>query len=213
MAEDFGWRFGDKHVVAHPTRLGLREHILRCGDLSEKYGGVIVLEDDLYVSPEFYEYTLEALAFYRTNSRIAGISLYNYRYNETAKLAFRAIEDGSDCYFMQTASSWGQCWTWDQWRAFRQWYDENREQPAAIPKNVESWPETSWKKYFIKYVVATDRFFVFPRISLTTNFSNSGTHEIAPGNYLQVPLLMAPMNYRFTSLGHPSPFMTVTANY
>jgi hypothetical protein len=203
IAEDFTWGYGDKHVVAHPKRLGLREHILRCGDLSQKYGGVIVLEDDLYVSPEFYHYTLSALAAYQSDPRIAGISLYNYRFNETAQLGFRALEDGSDCYFMQMASSWGQCWTPQQWRAFRIWYDENCErafEAGSVPGNVLEWPETSWKKFFIKYLIATNRYFVFPRISLTTNFSDPGAHEIAPGSYLQVPLLMAPANYRLTPL-------------
>jgi hypothetical protein len=203
VAKDFPWHHGHKEVVVHPERLGLREHILRCGDYSLTYGAAIVLEDDLYVSPEFYLYTLAALAAYRDDPRIGGISLYNHRCNETARLAFRAMEDGSDCYFIQLASSWGQCWTREQWRLFRDWYGKHLEEnldTADLPCDVAEWPKTSWKKYFIKYLAGADRYFVFPRVSLTTNFADPGTHYKVPMAHLQVPLLMAPMRYRFTPL-------------
>ncbi|MEL6484270.1 MAG: hypothetical protein AAFP96_05420, partial [Bacteroidota bacterium] len=43
IAHDFTWKNGAKQVIQHRENLGLKEHILSCGDLSEKYGGVIVL--------------------------------------------------------------------------------------------------------------------------------------------------------------------------
>src|SRR6185295_10157403 len=138
------------------VRLGLKEHILRCGDLSQTYGAVIVLEDDLYVSPEFYQYALATIAYYQNDPQIAGISLYCHRFNETAHLGFRAIEDGSDCFFLQVASSWGQCWTANQWLAFRKWYDQHVGDEIGaehLPKDVLGWPATSWKKEFIRYLV------------------------------------------------------------
>ena len=51
--------------------------MLQCGDISYEYGSVIVLEDDLFVSPFFYKYAVEAQEFYRDDNRIGGISLYN----------------------------------------------------------------------------------------------------------------------------------------
>ena len=200
VAVEFSWPHGEKEIIAHPEALGLREHILRCGDLSQTYGAIILLEDDLYVSPEFYHYTRAALAAYQNDPRIGGISLYHHHYNETARLAFHALDDGSDCFFLQIPSSWGQCWTRDQWRAFRDWYAAHKEEPfgtADVPMDVAKWPETSWKKYFVKYLVATDRYFVFPRVSLTTNFADPGTHYSKPTTHMQVPLLIAPMMYRF----------------
>ena len=35
IADDFHWAYGPKEVVLHPKRLGLREHFLFCGDLSQ----------------------------------------------------------------------------------------------------------------------------------------------------------------------------------
>ena len=37
----------DKRVIAGNRNMGLRDHIISCGDLSLEYGSVIVLEDDL----------------------------------------------------------------------------------------------------------------------------------------------------------------------
>ena len=56
-AEGFVWKYGEKIVLRRPKRLGLRRHIISCGDLTEKYGAVMILEDDLYVSPDFYNYS------------------------------------------------------------------------------------------------------------------------------------------------------------
>ena len=63
-AEEFEWKHGEKKVVYHPRRLGLRSHIISCGDLTEEYGAVMILEDDLYVSPDYYNFAAQALEKY-----------------------------------------------------------------------------------------------------------------------------------------------------
>jgi GT2 family glycosyltransferase len=40
-------------VVQHPTRLGLRKHVIACGDMALEQGSVIILEDDLIVDKYF----------------------------------------------------------------------------------------------------------------------------------------------------------------
>ncbi|MEJ7683902.1 MAG: hypothetical protein WKG06_39795 [Segetibacter sp.] len=56
IANDFDWKYGFKKIIEHKSNLGLRAHVLSCGDLSEEYDAVIVLEDDIVVSPFFYKY-------------------------------------------------------------------------------------------------------------------------------------------------------------
>ena len=48
-AEAFEWKYGEKEVIYRPERLGLRKHIISCGDMTEKYDTVMILEDDIYV--------------------------------------------------------------------------------------------------------------------------------------------------------------------
>ena len=54
IAEAFEWKYGAKRVSLHRERLGLRNHILECGDYAIQYGAVIILEDDREVAPDFY---------------------------------------------------------------------------------------------------------------------------------------------------------------
>jgi len=200
VAEKIVWNYGEKILLIRQQRLGLKKHVLLCGDLTEQYGSIIMLEDDLCVSPYFYHYTENALIYYKNDNKIAGISLYNYRINETAQRPFEPVHDGTDVYFLQLPSSWGQAWDRAQWEEFRAWYDHGDshiEASDGLPANVMSWPKTSWKKDFVKYMVAKNKYFVYPRISLTTNFGDIGTHGRQKNNNVQVSLLLLKMDYRF----------------
>jgi len=204
IAEDFTWRFGEKELIFHEKNRGLREHVLSCGDITEQYDGIVLLEDDLFVSAGFYEYVLKAVNYYREDMKIAGISLYSHPYNETAQFPFIARNDGSDVFFFQYASSWGQCWTREQWKGFRSWYDNQQETDddlsSYLPPNIVLWPKNSWKKHFIRYMVLEDLFFVYPRGSFTTYFSTSGTNMRIRERILQVPLEPGKELYHFRSL-------------
>ena len=48
IAEDFNWDYGHKKVITHSENLGLRNHMLFCGDLCKDYDGIVMLEDDLW---------------------------------------------------------------------------------------------------------------------------------------------------------------------
>jgi len=192
-AKEFLWEHGEKEIVEHDKNLGLRRHILFCGAISQGYDGIILLEDDLYVSPWFYNYALNASKFYQECPEISGISLYSPRYNETAFLPFYPLNDGSDIFFMQLACSWGQIWLREQWKEFEKWYNnsDNIEliNDQTLPINVKIWPKTSWKKYFVQYMILKNKYFVYPMNSYTTNFGDKGQHH---GNTktFQVPLVI-----------------------
>lgn len=200
LANDFQWPFGEKKLIYHESNQGLRNHVLSCGDISRDYDGVIVLEDDLFVSPDFYRYTLDAYSFYKDDPKIAGISLYSHSYNETAQFPFVPLDDGTDAFFFQYASSWGQFWPRKAWEDFRQWYDgvENRiVSKELLPENIRLWPENSWKKFFIEYLIRNDLYFVYPRKSLTTIFGDEGTNIRFRETFLQVPLWEGKRSFTF----------------
>ncbi|MEH6307514.1 hypothetical protein RYH73_17825 [Olivibacter sp. CPCC 100613] len=196
IADQFLWTYGNKLVVNHHEKLGLRKHVILCGDLAIKYGSVILLEDDLVVSEQFYSYAQEALRFYNNDERVGGISLYNHRKNPFNRFHFEIIPEENDTYFLQFASSWGQAWTLKQWEGFKSWYQhEGRiEKDDPIPENVKRWPESSWLKFFIKYLVVKNKYFVYPNKSFATNFSDSGTHNKSKNTDFQVPLFVGKMN-------------------
>ena len=203
IATDFKWNYGEKRIINHKSNLGLRRHIIECGNLTEIYESIIMLEDDLFVSPYFYNYAVEALSYYQNEIQIAGISLYSYRINETAKRPFIPLKDGSDVYFMQLPSSWGQLWNKSQWNRFRDWYYMNEHKLLSknnLPDDILSWSNSSWKKYFSAYMVASDKYFVYPQISLTTNFGDIGTHGKRKSSITQVPILLKSKDFVFIDL-------------
>lgn len=204
VAEEFEYTHGDKKVIVRQQRLGLREHVLLCGDLTDEYGSIIVLEDDLFVSPMFYDYACAALEFSKGDDRIGSVSLYNHLFNVHKREGFLAIDDGYDNYYLQIASSWGQAYTKEMWTGFRNWYEENKDAELAgpdIPANISGWSERSWLKYYIVYMIRTGRFSIYPRVSLTTNFGEMGTHSSKHDTDLQVPIMTSRIKkvYSFSS--------------
>jgi glycosyltransferase involved in cell wall biosynthesis len=180
-------------VIEHPRNLGLRDHILFCGSLAEKYGSVIVLEDDLVVDPWFYQFACASLEYYDSTPEIAGIALYSQRYNDHAELPFEPFGNGHTTFFMQVGCSWGQIWSAKQWQGFKSWYDNADDSTVkachGLPDNVKRWSESSWKKYFNAYIVDSGKFIVYPYDSYTTNCSDSpGVHIKEVNNVFQVAL-------------------------
>ncbi|WDL88470.1 glycosyltransferase [Priestia aryabhattai] len=192
VAENFKWEFGEKNVIIQAEKLGLRRHIICCGELTKQFNNIILLEDDLYLSDQYYKFSKKALGFYYNEKSIAGISLYAHSYNETARLPFAPLKGEHDVYFMQLPSSWGQLWTRQQWESFMNWYEGNNEKSLEdsfrFPRNINNWPETSWKKYFTKYMIEKNKFFVYPYDAYSTNFGDVGTHFWKNNTSFQVSL-------------------------
>ena len=191
VAREFEYTHGEKVIMARPERMGLREHVLSCGDLTGQYGSIIVLEDDLFVAPCFYEYACAALDFADRDDRIGAISLYDHRFNVHKRESFCAIDDGFDNYYLQLASSGGQAYSRKQWAGFITWYKANKDRDLAdpyVPENVSGWSDRSWLKYYIVYLIRTNKYCLYPRVSLTTNFGDIGSHADKADTDLQVPI-------------------------
>ena len=203
VAESFRWTHGEKKVVTSSERLGLKKHILSCGKWTEMYKNVIVFEDDLFVSKYFFTFVKEAVEKYQDDDRIAGIGLYNYDFCQNSGYPFSPINDGNDVYFIQHACSWGQVWIKEKWNSFLEWYNKNTapfNNVENIPKNVNNWNENSWLKYHVRYCIDNEKFFVYPFVSLSTNFSSKGSHNKKSSNRYQVALLDGKKTFCLPSL-------------
>ncbi|MFQ5977070.1 MAG: hypothetical protein ACE5OZ_02920 [Candidatus Heimdallarchaeota archaeon] len=203
MADRFEWSHGEKVVIYQADHLGLKNHILKCGDLTQQYESVIILEDDLLVSPMFYTYAIEALKFYKSDDRIAGLSLYSMSHNIYTRFPFKPILDESDTFFLQIPQSWGEVWNQRQWSSFREWYSQNNHRmnlKESLPPVVASWPDSSWAKYFWAFMAQTNRYFAVPRESHTTQFSETGIHTRKKSTSYHVPLQLLKKKYEFKSL-------------
>jgi hypothetical protein len=180
------WPHGVKTVIQHPEPLGLKKHLVWCSSQALEYGSVVVLEDDLLVSPFAYATAVQALQAYAHEPAVAGISLYSYRVAENGFLGFDPTPYAEGGWFMQVPSSWGQAYTAAQWQGFLEWWNQHPEptDTELLPQYVLDWSAQSWKKHFLRYLVATGRFCWYPPVSYSTNPGHAGTHADTGALYL-----------------------------
>ncbi|MDD4350063.1 MAG: hypothetical protein PHF70_13220 [Opitutales bacterium] len=180
LVKGLRWPYGPLELVFRTERLGLRDHVYACADLVNRFGSIVMLEDDLFVAPGFYDLACHMVQKYGHSDRVAGMALYHHAFNETSKMRFWPLKDGSDAYFLQLAASWGQCWTADQWNRFKDWSKTQTHETvtaSAIPWDMRKWPWSSWKKWYTAFMVDTERYVVYPRYSMTTNFMDIGENH------------------------------------
>ena len=178
-ADSFQWKYGEKRVIKHPVNLGLRKHILQCGDLLDEFDALVILEDDVTVAPSYYYYVRQCIEKFHDNPSIAGISLYSFPFNYNNYLPFYPLYSDSDVFLIQSAQSWGEVWMKESWKAFKRWYRNNNEEFTLLPqlqKSICNWPKSSWLKYHIRYCIEAKKYFVYPYVSLSTNNSDPGVH-------------------------------------
>lgn len=194
VAKAFDWKYGTKEIRRFPERQGLRKHIVQCGDYSEKYGAVIILEDDLIVAEDFYSYVCAAHEKYGEEDDVCGVALYSYGCNVFTHYTFTPLPSLSDVYLGAMVVTWGQSWNARQWKCFKTWYFEHEDKLPAlnpnIPRDISSWTR-SWGRYFASFAAEKQLFYVYPYRARTTCFSDFGEHNnvTVPVTFVQVPLM------------------------
>jgi len=188
LAAAFRFAAGTCEVVHHGENLGVRRHILWCGDQSARFRSVIVLEEDLLVGRAFYRFALAGLQAYRGSDKVASVALYAPEFNEIARLPFVPADNGFDAYFMRFPCSSGQLWDAGSWQVFRSWLairfqaetnGYRGDFPSELPAYVAGWPDSSWKKWYAAWLVDTGRFVAYPYKSHTTNCSDPGGSHVS----------------------------------
>jgi hypothetical protein len=175
-------------VEADANRGLARSIITGVTQLCERFGRVIVIEDDLVVHPTTLTWFNAALGRFASATNVLQVSGYQFRVPE-----FRNRPDG---VFLKFASSW--TWsTWDRaWRLFdpeaigwdalqtdpalRQAFDEDNNYPLAamltaqMEGRIDSWA-IRWRWAAFK----ADGLTLFPPRSLVTNigFDATATHN------------------------------------
>lgn len=190
FADQYKWPHGEKIVRKHEQNLGLRNHMMSLGEWFDRFDTLVVLEDDIIVSPCFYAYVRQSSDKYMGSEEICGISLYGFSRNYQTRLPFIPLSSEYDGYFMNCAMSWGEVWMKPQWQKFYKWYLEHQEFPVEpnLPEIICRWGK-SWLKYHTKYCIETNKYFLFPYVSLSSNNGDVGVHVGAGNSWgFQTPL-------------------------
>ncbi len=191
FADRYDWAAGPKTVVRHERNLGLKAHILSQGRWLDEYDAVVILEDDVVVARDFWNYVRQTVTQYKDNDEVAGISLYSFAVNYHVRRPFTPLRTSDDVYFMNCASSWGEVWMRSQWRRFESWLETHAEftSSPALPLSILSWKAQSWLKFHTRYCIEENKYFVFPYVSYSTNFSDLGMHVDVHNSLYQVSLM------------------------
>jgi hypothetical protein len=100
---------GTVNVIERDKNLGLANSIIRgVTDLCERYGRVIVLEDDLVLHPQFLAYMNESLEKYKDSPRVFSVTGFNY----PVKMLRMPRHYRYTTYFSYRCHSWG----WATWK-------------------------------------------------------------------------------------------------
>lgn len=95
--------FKSVHIVEHEKNWGLANSLIAgITEIVNKYGRVIVVEDDLILSPYFLQFMNEALEKYKDEDRVASISAF-----------LNPIDcEAPDTFFLRYFA----CWGWATWK-------------------------------------------------------------------------------------------------
>ena len=105
--------FKDITIIEREKNFGLADSIINgVTKIVNRYGKVIVLEDDLVTSPYFLRFMNEALEFYEYEKRVWHISGWNYPI-DTKEL--------DDVFLWRVMN----CWGWATWKDRWEYYEKN----------------------------------------------------------------------------------------
>ena len=181
--------FHTVEVIESPVNKGLAVSVIGgVTQVLEKYGRVIVVEDDCVTSPYFLNFMNSSLVFYEKEKCVGAIAGYTpslkypEKYNEDVFFAYRSCSCG-----------WA---TWkDRWENI-DWKLENMKDFYKNPKLVQKLNSngndrfirlyrqtkgngSSWSVRFGAHLVKNDQFTVYPRYSYIQNIGcdESGVHS------------------------------------
>lgn len=197
-------------IIEREPNLGLAKSIIDgVTRLSNEYGKVIVLEDDLVTSPYFLTYMNDALDNYENDERV--ISIHGYIYP--------VAENLPETFFLRGADCWGWAtWKrgWDQFEPdgkrlleslkksrlenefnFGGSYDYLGMLDSQVKGKIDSWAIRWYASAFL-----ANKLTLYPGKSLVLNIGNddSGTHcgttEIFSGDIIDRPVVVGGISIR-----------------
>ncbi|WP_159632972.1 glycosyltransferase [Sphingobacterium composti Ten et al. 2007 non Yoo et al. 2007] len=182
------WNFKKITIIERERNIGLAQNIIAgVTDIVNRYGKIIVLEDDLEISKVGLKYFNDALDVYQDEDKVMEISGYMYPVKDADKLP--------ETFFFRVANSWG----WATWqRAWKLYnpnideliadFDKDKIKRFSIDHSENFWKQVkelkagkinSWAIRWYLTLFNNDGLALYPRQSMIQNVGTdgSGTHS------------------------------------
>ena len=201
-------------IIERENNFGLARSIVTgVTELCERYGRVIVLEDDLLVSPDFIDFMLQSLDRYSDSDNVFQVAGFMYPVDHPAS---------TDAFFLPMTCTWG----WATWH--RAWTNFDATPDVAILERLAGseirarfdpygddrfirmlrkrirGENNSWGILWYSHVFQRHGLILWPRQSLVWvgGFDSSGTHCGDGAPFAQEPA----ESFRLTRLETPARF-------
>ena len=170
-------------IFKRQKNLGLANSIIDgVTNIVNKYGKIIVLEDDLVTSSFFLKYMNDALTKYKDNKKIWEIGGYVYPIS---------CELNRDFFFAPYTTSWGWA-TWsDRWRYFERdpkklltIFDEKKIKKFNLDNSDNIWEQVvknangslfTWAVFWYAAVFLNNGLTIYPKRSMVKNIGHDGS--------------------------------------
>ena len=185
--------FKKVHLIESPTNRGLADSIISgVTRLTNEYGKVIILEDDIVTSKQFLHFMNDALDFYENAPQVMHISGYVFPIgNDSSKE--NGTEKEKETFFIAPTT----CWGWATWK--RSWQFFNPDSTALLSQFSETMIQDfnlnggtdyfnqltlnhlgklkTWAVFWSASVFLKKGLSLHPTRSLTINIGHDGTGE------------------------------------
>jgi hypothetical protein len=175
-------------------------------EVINEYGRVIVLEDDLVVSPHFLDYMNDALDFYADFENVMNINGYWFPVEAATN---------PETFFLRYPSSWG----WATWKRAWCWYKKDPETLKAtfsdsdrlrfnLDGTVDIWEQVvhnlkgkanTWAVFWYAAIFRKNGLCLYPRESLVQNIGMDGSGQHCIKTELYTTRLSAKEITQFTT--------------
>ena len=177
--------FKEIQIVQRDENWGLARNIMDgVTSIVNRYGKIIVLEDDIVTSKYFLKYMNDALEVYKDIPKVMAVSGYAY---------MNDCENLLDAYFLPYSGSWG----WATWR--RAWEGFTRKPQEVLKRytaediyrfnmdgaydywgqvvsNVQG-EKCTWAVFFYEWIFRQNGLCLYPHESMVSNIGFDGTGE------------------------------------
>lgn len=175
---------GKVNIIEKEKNVGLAKSVIAgVSEIIDKYGKIIVLEDDLLLSVNFLKYMNDSLEKYEKEEKVMQVAGYMYPID---------MQIEKDAIFLPFTTSWG----WGTWKRVWDNFDENSEGLEKLKNNKKlrykfnlngSYPYykmlknqaekniDSWAIRFYLTVFMLDGLALFPKKTLVNNIGMDGS--------------------------------------
>lgn len=196
-SRNLDWKHGTKTVHKRSENAGLyKQWIYTWNITDETTEFAVILEDDLEVSPAFYQWLRVARAAYSQDSDVGAFTLQRSmlrpRHGRILGSGPLKIPDEHHVFKYKLLGTWGFAPQRDQWVEFRKWFEDKKakgEKPYVDglittgwykSQEVDGFAPNMWSQWWIKFVDEKNYYTVTAHLpdgtTLAANWRETGLH-------------------------------------